>query len=328
MVDRDGIRLGAMTVGEYSFWPIWIKALSADGPLGTRIANMQVTHCWDVNSKLSAEFAAAHGCEAVARFDDMLGRVDAIAFAGFYEYPWQHLLARPYIDAGMPTYLSRPFAPSRRALDDLLELAAKRDTPVMATNVFEHFVQAGILKERLENIEPVRAVFASCNSSEYPGHFHLPSFVHRVFGCDVERVSLLTDDPLNCTYLQQTLLFSGNAEKPPFLASLQANQNVPYLSLQVVGERGKDGAELTRSPDEKETLYHFFAPQVMDMQSTFQGNPFQPLDVIRRKFQVFLAGYYSHIERKGSLVEVNEVPPDWSPPPPRQGWIDESIVKT
>ena len=321
------IRLGALCVGEYSFWPIWMKALTATSPLGAPIAGMEVTHCWDVNPEQAAGFGDQHGCEPVDRFDAMLGQVDAIAFGGLYEVPWQHLLARPYVDAGLPTYLSRPFAYSLRDIDSLLELAAKRNTPLMATNVFEHFPQATILRDRLSAIGKVKSAFGSCHSSEYPGHFHLPSFVHRVFGYDVEAVSLLTDDAWSCAYLQQTLLFSGNDAHPPFLASLHASRDVPYLSMRVIGDRGSDETEVTRSSDEGETLYHFFAPQIMAMQRTFQGNLFQPLDVIRRKLQIFLTGYYSHLERRGALVPVDELPADWSPPPPRPGWIDDSVFK-
>lgn len=48
------IRVGAMNVGEFSFWGIWADILSAQGGLGTTLLNMEVTHCWDVNPKAAA----------------------------------------------------------------------------------------------------------------------------------------------------------------------------------------------------------------------------------------------------------------------------------
>ncbi len=84
------IRVGAMNVGEYTFWGIWADILSSQGGMGTSVFNMEVTHCWDVNPKLAAEFAAKYGCATVSRYDDLVGRVDAIAFGGIYEVPWQH----------------------------------------------------------------------------------------------------------------------------------------------------------------------------------------------------------------------------------------------
>ncbi len=82
------------------------------------------------------------GAEPVARYDGMIGKVDAVAFGGYYEVPWQHRLARPYIEAKIPTFLDRPFAFCLRDLDGLLDLIAKNGTPVMATDVYEHLYDA------------------------------------------------------------------------------------------------------------------------------------------------------------------------------------------
>jgi predicted dehydrogenase len=327
MADNKKIRLGALNVGEYSMWGIWAKALSPQGPFGSALLNMEVTHCWDVNPQLAAEFADQYGCEVVEDYDGMLGKVDAIAFGGLYEVPWQHRLARPYVEAGVPTYLSRPFSYRLQDIDELLDLAAKNSTPIIATTVFEHFIQGAILKSRLPAIGVIKSVYGVCNSGEYPGHFHLPPLLLRVIGYDVDQVSLLTDDERDCSYLQQTLLFKGNDNQPPFLATLHASQNVPYAYLHVVGEKGSETIEMTRSPDSRETLYHFFAPQLLDMHKTFQGEQYQPLDAIRKKTQVFLAGYYSHLEKGGSFAALDNLPADWSPRHFKPGWIDESMFK-
>jgi hypothetical protein len=276
---------------------------------------------------LAAEFADKYDCEVVEKYDGMLGQVDAIAFGGFYEIPWQHLLARPYVQAGVPTYLSRPFAYRLRDLDELLDLAAKYNAPMVATSVFEHFPQANILKSRLPDIGTIKSVYGTCHSSEYPGHFHIPNFVLRVLGYEVEQVSLLTDDERQCTYLQDTLLFKGGDDQPPFLATLHANTEIPYLRLHILGDRGDECIEVSRSPEPRETLYSFFAPQLLDMQRAFQGELYQSFDIIRKKTQIFLAGYYSHLERNGSFVAPDDVPTDWSPHHYKPGWIDESMFK-
>ena len=87
---------------------------------------------------------------------------------------------------------------------------------------------------------------------------------------------------------------------------------------------GSENVSFSRSSDPKEKLYSFFAPQLLDMQLTFLGKAFQTFDVIRRKTQVFLAGYYSHQEKDGSFVSLDSVPVDWSPRHFKPGWIDES----
>ena len=273
------------------------------------------------------KFADKYHCQPVERYDAMLGQVDAIAFGGFYEIPWQHLLARPYVETGVPTYLSRPFAYRLCDIDDILERAAKHSTPLMATSVFEHFPHANILKERLPNLGAIQSVYGNCRSSEYPAHFHIQFFLLKVMGYEVDQVSLLTDDERQCTYLQDTILFKETYEQPPFLATLHTSSDTPHLHFYVAGDKGDEAIEVSRSPDPKETLYNFFAPQLLDMQRTFLDEPYQSFDIIRKKTQMFLAGYYSHLERGGAFVSVDSVPLDWSPRHYKPGWIDDSMFQ-
>ena len=319
------LRVGAMAVGEYTFWGIWADILSAKGKLGGGLLNMEITHCWDVNPKLAAEFAAKYDCVSVPRYDGMLGKVDAIAFGGIYETPWQHLLARPYVDARVPTYLSRPFAYRLGDLDSILELAARRGTPLMATSVQEHSSQASFLRERIKRVGTIKAVHATSWSNEYPGHFHAQWFVPKALGFDVDKVSLITDDERNATYMQETMLFRGRDGQPPFLAAIAAATEHHYLAVNVIGDKGTESVTVDRSPDVRETLYAYFAPQLFDMQRTFQGEHYQPFETIRKKTKNFLAGYYSHLERGGQLVGVDSVPADWSPRHLKPNWIDPSI---
>lgn len=321
------IRVGALNVGEYSFWGIWADILSPQGTFGTPLLDMEITHCWDVNADRSRQFAKRYGCQPVATYDGMLGEVDAIAFGGLYEVPWQHQLARPYVDAGVPTYLSRPFSYRLRDIDELLELAAKRGTPLMASSCQEHLHHATQLKSQLSKCGTIKAVQGTCSSQEFPAHFHIQWFLPRALGYDVDQVGLITDDERKSTYLQETMLFQGTDSQPPYLAALQAASGSHHLYVQVIGEEGTQSISMDRSPNRREELYSYFAPQLVDMQRTFAGQPFQPLDIIRKKTQLFLAGSYSHLVRKGTMVPVDEVPLDWSPRHFKPGWIDEKLFK-
>ena len=149
----------------------------------------------------------------------------------------------------------------------------------------------------------------------------------RALGYDVDKISLLTDDERKASYLQETMLFRGGESQPPYLATLHAVNSRPYLNLRVTGEHGVESASFDRSPAPQEELYFYFAPQLVDMQRTFQGQSFQSLDIIRKKTQTFLAGYYSHLEHAGALIPVDSVPLDWAPRYYKPGWIDESMFK-
>ena len=330
------LRIGAACVGEYSFTSYcWSDIIAPDkapnsklGTFGTPFLDMDITHVWDVNPEAARSFSERMGATAVAKYDDMVGKVDGVIFGGYYEVPWQHLLARPYVEAGIPVYLSRPFAFRLRDIDELLELAAKHNTAIIATAKHEHYHEAPALKSRLKSIGPIQTVQATCCANDFPIHFHTQFMLLRIFGYDVEKVSLITDKEIGNSYLQETFVFKGWEGQKPFICSLHGVLNQDSFSIDIYGRDGKTSATMVRSPDWKDSLLIRYAPQVIDMQRTFETKTnWQPLDEVRRKTEIFLTGYFSHLERGGAPVKVGEVSPDWQPPVPKPGWVDMAMFR-
>ena len=82
---------------------------------------------------------------------------------------------------------------------------------------------------------------------------------------------------------------------------------------------------MVRSPYWRDGLLFRYAPQVIAMQRTFEGEQFEPLDNIRKKTELWLTGYYSHLERGGAPVAFGSLPVNWQAPAPVPDWIDESM---
>ncbi len=331
------LKIGAIGVGTYSFmtycWSDIIEPWGAPnnekrGNFGMPFLNMDITHCWDVNPEASKAFADRMDAVAVKNYDDMVGKVDGIIFGGFYEVPWQGKIAKPYIEAGIPVYLSRPFAYSLRDIDETLELAAKHDTAIMATAKFEHYNEAPALKKKLERIGQIRCVQCTCNTPDYPVHFHLQFMMLRILGYDVGKVSVIADDDMKSNYMQSTYVFNGGENQPPFACVMQGCRNDDSFTVRIFGSDGTAEASMVRSPEWKDSLLFRYAPQIIDMQRLFHSREnYEPLDNIRKKTAVFLAGYKSYHEHNGGTVDVASLSPDWHPPYPQAGWIDESMFK-
>lgn len=296
---------------------------------GTPFLNMDITHAWDMQpeNEQVQNFAKRLDVTLVKNYDDMVGKVDGIIFGGFEDVPWQPRLARPYIEAGIPVNLSRPFAYSIREIEDLLDCAAKNNTPILATAKYEHYNQAPSLKKKLENVGIINCVHATGNSRDYPKHWHIKFMMLRVLGYDVRQVSVLTDGIQRNTYLQETLLYNGGENQPPFPCAIQAAPNQDQFTVTIIGSKATINASMLRSPDWHDSYLFRYAPQVIEMQRTFYGNLFEPLENIRKKTVISLTGYYSYNERGGAPVDVGSFPADWQPPYPEPGWIDESIFK-
>ncbi|MFC1693574.1 Gfo/Idh/MocA family oxidoreductase [Candidatus Latescibacterota bacterium] len=327
------LRIGAIAVGEYSFYPYsWGDILSPfgtpfnQGTLETDILNMEITQVWDVNHEAAQQFAAQIGAQAVKNYDDMVGLVDGVAFGGYFEVPWQNKLARPYIEAGIPTYLSRPFAYSLRDIDEILDLAAKHNTPILATDLYEHIYGTRLLKSNLKNVGEIECVHGTCLTVDYPALFHTQFMILKIFGFDVRQVSVITDNPLESSYLVGNYLFNGWEGQKPFLCSMTKTSGDLY-TFYVTGTEGIETARISQILDRKDDLLTHHIPLLIAMQRTFEGKIYEPFDNIRRKTEIFLTGFYSALERGGAPVDVGIVPPDWRARPAQPDWIDESMFK-
>jgi predicted dehydrogenase len=77
----------------------------------------RVTHVWTQDRAISAHVAKASHIQTVCdRLEDMVGAVDAVLLAR--DDPEQHVaMAKPFIDAGVPIFIDKPLAFSRKDLD-------------------------------------------------------------------------------------------------------------------------------------------------------------------------------------------------------------------
>jgi len=303
---------------DYTFWGIWADLLSPTGAhSGTSLLNMAPACVWDKDKKKAEEFAAKWGCEVVDRYDGMLGKVDGVVNGDLYNIPWQHKLLRPYIEAGVPTYLQRPWSNRLRDLDEMLDLAAKHNTPLCATATYEHYNEADSFAQKLKNVGQIEAAFATC-SGDRP-HFHIPYMMLKILGYNVDSVSLMTNDPQKPTYMQSTYIYGESENQPPYALAMQRS-GAYIFSFTIVGKEGTESASM---PTQSSWFYRF-VPQLVDIQKTLEGKTYQPLDIVRKKFECVLAEYYSHYEKGGLPVKVGTVSPDWQIPPWRPDWYTDS----
>ncbi len=90
----------------------------------------------DTDAARAAEIARAHGTEAIARADDLVGRVDAVSIAVPTEA--HAAVALPLMAAGVHVLVEKPMTRSLDEADQLLD-AARRAGVVLAVGHIEHF---------------------------------------------------------------------------------------------------------------------------------------------------------------------------------------------
>jgi hypothetical protein len=295
---------------DYTFWTIWADLLSPKGKrVGTSLLRMRPAYVWDKDVKLARRFADQWECEVVEKFDGMVGKVDAVLNGELTNVPFQHLLLRPYIQAGIPCFLQRHWSDTLVHMDEMLDLAAKHSTPVMATVPFEHYGQADVAVEQLKNAGEIQGVFATAHSTDEP-HFHLPYMMMKILGYDVESISMNVDDVRKVGYLSVDYVYPKTDKRRPFALSMQG-AGPDVFAFKIIGQHGVVTANM---PAESDNFARFFG-QLMDIQRTFEKRAmYQPPEVMRKKFQCLQTAYYSRLERNGAPVKIGSVPADWAIP--------------
>jgi hypothetical protein len=303
------MKVGALGL-DYTFWDIWANLLSPKGRYEeTSLLRMRPAYVWDKDPKKAQVFADKWECEVVDRYDAMVGKVDAVMVGDLVLSPWQHLLLRPYIQAGIPSFLQRHWSDTLVHMDEMLDLAAKHSTPVMATVPFEHFDQANIAVHQLKAAGDVLGAFATAEIPDEP-HFHIPYLMMKVLGYDVESISMNTDDVQKTGFLNVDYFYPAADKRKPFVLSM-LGAGTDLFSFNIIGKQYSVASSIPAGSD---SFTKFFR-QLMDTQKAFEKRTlYQPMEVMRKKFRCLQAAYYSKMVRNGAPVKIESVPADWAIP--------------
>ncbi len=349
------LRVGVIALGSNSHmnYRIWAPTINPTEPdvWPIRSTRMLITHAWDSRPEIAENFAAKFKCEAVKNYYDMVGKVDGMIFAGFNEVKWWPQLTKPYLEAGIPCFINRPFAYSMKDANEIVETARKHNTPILCTDEREYIKEAIVGRAKIKELLKAGKTILGGNSDnsagyEYPQHgVHGLYYMLAIFGLDVDKVSLQADGwwrektPTALTPMKWGLLslqYNGinipgaGEQTKPFVVSQQqlsgygSNANVRiyysggWLDINNHWTRGEP----------MDRLYYLFFPTVFAMQRLFETRKMQwSYDYILKKTRIFLTGFKSHLEHGGAMISVNDLPDDWEAPCPYADWIDESIFK-
>ncbi len=350
--ETDLIRVGVVALGDnshlnYGIWAPMINPVDKKHWAFGRTTRMLITHCWDSRPEVAEKFAKQYGCTAVKRYDDMVEKVDGMIFGGFNEAPWWHKLTKPYLEAGIPCFINRPFAYSMKDAREIVETARKHNTPILCTDEREYIQQAIVAKQKVSDLvkQGRRILGAHCTnaSGEWPQHgIHGLYFLLQVLGLEVETAGYqadgwwhsVTPTATKQNYAQLTLQYSGYSAEDgtrvdqPFMVSQFQTWPRADIALRVYHDLGwwDIQHEHTQGDNGMNRHFYLFFPTVLAMQRLFETREMQwSYDYILKKTQIYLAAFKSHVDHNGAMYRVADLPEDWVAPNPYADWIDESI---
>ena len=354
--ETDLLRVGVIALNDnshmnpkYSIWPPTINPTEPDiWPYG-RTTGMLITHCWDKDPEMAALFAKKYNCTAVKNYYDMVDKVDGMIFAGFNECEWWPQLTEPYLKAGIPCYINRPFAYSMEDAKYMVELSKKHNAPILCTDEREYIKEAMIGRARVKSLLSEGKNIVGANSvnaaGEWPQHgVHGLYYLLAILGMNVGKVSFQADgwwrektatSPKKMTWALLTLQYNGieidgveYRQTKPFSVSQQ--HFGPYnAGIRLFHDGGWwDDAHKHVRAERHDRLYYLFFPTVLAIQRLFETRQMQwSHDYILKKTKIFLAAFKSHLDHDGALIDVDSLPDDWRAPSPYPDWLDPAIFR-
>ncbi|WP_268123771.1 Gfo/Idh/MocA family oxidoreductase [Roseivirga pacifica] len=157
----------------------------------------EVTHIWTQDKRVSEQIAKAalihHVC---AELEDMIGEVDGVLLGR--DDAENHLkFARPFIEAGIPIYIDKPFALSMKSAEELWALSNNNDQ-IFTCSALQFAREFQTDKLNLELLGEVRCIWATVPKSWSKYAVHIIEPVMNLFPDrgklkDVKRLALNSD---------------------------------------------------------------------------------------------------------------------------------------
>ena len=316
--NTEPFRVGFLNVDSYSHMPLWAPHINPRaGQKDTPFTGMRITHCWDIEYDKAQAIAATYGCTAVKNFDDMLGKVDGIISGGYYNHPWNHILHEPYLEAGLPNLINRPFANSLAKAQQMVELAQKSGATILAPSSHEH--NDAISRAKAWASDKQVVCYTATNSfDDYPTHG-----IHGVYMV-CKAIAEAGNSVVSVAYR------ADSWHSPPGVITLEHvddNGRQFYGTLhQVSGSWGTVQIHTQEAYGGENFRIHtgtgypydkteIWLPTIWAFQNMALHNEMpQTFEQILDKTNVFLAGWKSVLENEGKPVKLTDVDEAWTAP--------------
>ncbi|MFC1509466.1 Gfo/Idh/MocA family oxidoreductase [Candidatus Omnitrophota bacterium] len=306
------------TPGMSHIHSIWGPLINPTEDPWTRLTGMVITKVWDKNPDVAKKFADLYDCDTVENYYDMAGKVDGVIISCFAAAHYYYELAKPYLDAGTPVFINRPFAYSMKRAHEIVEHSKITGTPIMCGDTHEYVKEVNIIREKVKTMEPLEGVQATNSMSDYASHgIHGIYWLNACLGSGVQAVSYITEDwrtPNGVCVLEYAPRVEGGKI---FYANLhQIVGNGSNASITLYAQRS-DYFKLDFLWEQSrwDRMVFMFLPPLLAMQKMFEsGRMPETHESILEKTKVFLSGFYSAVEKGGEPVRIAELPHEWVAP--------------
>lgn len=160
-----------------------------EGVNGLKIGEAEVVAIWGAQRKRTEEVAREGNIPEVVNYpEDMVGKIDAVMVV-LRDGGTHYRFSKPFIEAGIPTFIDKPIECSVENTKRIIELAKEHQTLITSFSTLRYDELTVKLKEELKDKSPITAgcvVGPADLRSEYGGIFfygiHVVEFSQEIFG--------------------------------------------------------------------------------------------------------------------------------------------------
>jgi len=314
-----GLILGAGGSTNWGSGGIWDRLLNPP-PGFPRRTGMLFTKVWSADPQIAEQFSKKTGIEVVKNFDSMVGKVQGMFVDDFFAAAYNYKLAEPYMEAGIPTYINRPFADSMTKARFIVNCSKKGNAPLITASDWELLKEVHVVKSRFKP-EEITGYEAYNSSNDYYSHgLHGLWFAYAAIGGGIHSAAFKSKDWRKCVNPYDpekcgvTHVLYKDRGKGQFTGRIYEGQ--------MPGVGGNNCAIIVQPGDK--TFINYWAddwardefewlPLVHQIQRLFEtGQMFQTHDQILEKTAMFITAFYSHLVKGGEMVALDDLPQDWA----------------
>ncbi len=170
------MEVGIITCAYYShIEDIWGLLINPVGQKGNtywpRQTGMVMTMVWDYDSEAANNFAKKYDVKVAKNYYDMVDKCDGVILSDFYCTGWWPQLSKPYLEAGMPTLINRPFALSIKEAKEMITRSKKYNAPIFVPSSDEMMHETVRARHRLDNLKSKGAKVSGAMAFEPCGEY-------------------------------------------------------------------------------------------------------------------------------------------------------------
>jgi len=321
---NDLLKVGVITGAGGHCGGVWGEKLNPTAD-NIRTTGMVMTQVWSIHADWSKQFAEKFdGVEVVDDPRDMIGEIDGFFLDDITAISLYPILVRPFLEAGIPTLVNRPFATSMAKGRQMVEMAEAHGAAITTFSTWEFCEAAADVRAKVAEMPAINGYVGHNSMSDFYTHgIHGAWFSHAVLRDEMARGrGRLT----GAAYHSPNWRVPGglivyeheNGDRPPYYGALNEPAGADGQAyIRVFGDHSGDAeGKIPGRPGY--FMYNTWNAGQLALQEMFEtGVPIQPHDELITKLEMFLLPFYSVLEKGGNMARPEELG-SWELPRPSE----------